>query len=339
MPQPLDEDQPLPLELSHTLQAASNTCSPTPEELDFSKRPRKRVVAFYRICPHAEPIPSFPDGRFPLDEVLETVCQLDPAAAEYRFVENLFGNERFCLVDRNGPIPLLCLYTKDVTAAPETERKGEIRSVILEPDEGIVDASYAIVLPKDVVALVRTSNKAPGAAFLADWLSSMSGYGFYLSPLPNPTVNSRLSRVKSTIRKMRFAGPVKTIQQREYDNNSVARQLRGLLLPGADVVTIEASNRLTANRIAFADAVMRLLDDMGELLPELTEASVWITGHDRPIKLDGLHLKTEMEFGVNEHRRITARTAVDGLLGAYEREQEAIETAEGILRQRYERRP
>ena len=220
-------------------------CSTAPEPVGY----RNRVVAFYRIVPWDEGRPDFEDGCFPTDEVVSRIRALDAAAQDYRFFDNLFGNERFCHVNADGPMPLWCLYTKDVTSAPETERKGEIRSLILDPDEGIVDASYALFLPHDIVAIVQTSPKAPGSAFFARWVSAMGGVRFYLAPLPNLTVTERLAGLKTTVRRIRFGGRVHSLNAPDLPRTNLATELRALVRPGTDTVTIERVNRQPRNRL------------------------------------------------------------------------------------------
>jgi hypothetical protein len=321
------------LEPSHTVHLESNACS---NNDPVWRRPY--VVQFYRVVPRSEGPAPYADGEFPLRMVVQRIQSLDPAADEYRFKETLFGNEHFCLIDESGPLPLFCAYTKDVTAAPETEKKGEIRSIIMDPDEGIVDAAYALVFPNDVVALVRTSTKAPGAAFLGSWLSAMSQIGFVLLPLPNLSVMDRVRGAHGLVRKFRLAGNVRRLNNIDAPRIGLAQELRSLARPGSDTVVLEQSNRNHRNRVSFAESVLGDIEEILDLLPLLQEANVWLTGQRRAIKLKGAHYTTEAPFGLNGHRRVTARFAAIGLMGAYEREREAIVHAEEQFRLHHARR-
>ena len=321
--QPPDNPDPAP-EPRYTPPPDSNTCSSSISVVAELVSSRSYVVQLYAIVPRDANAKEFDDGAFPLRQVLDTLRALDPAADDYRFKDGFFGNERFCLIDEAGPIPLFCAYTKDMTSAPETEKKGEVKSLLLDPDEGIVDAAYAVVLPGDVVAIVRTSPKAPGAAFLSNWLSTMSGTSFVLQGLPNLNVLDRVRGGSGLIRKIRIGGNIGHLLGTEWPANNLAEQLRQMSRPGLDFVAVEQSNRRHRNRKAFAESFLADLEEIVDLLPALREASVWLTGQQRPIKLHGAHYTTEAPFGLNEHRRVTARSAAIGLMEAYQHEVDAI---------------
>ena len=128
---------------------------------------RKSVsVDFYVVEPSIEPSKSFA-GDFPHKEVLDAIDELDMERDDYRIRHNLFGDETFCLV-HDGPLRLLGAYNKDMSTLVLTERKGELRALFLDEDEGIVDASYVAFFDRSVAALLRTSIRSPGSIRIAN---------------------------------------------------------------------------------------------------------------------------------------------------------------------------
>lgn len=287
--------------------------------MSYPRETKNLTVQFFIINPLDGHESAFEAGKFPAQRMVDAVGVLDPASPEYRLPGNLFGStEQFCHILPGEP-PLICSYTKELVAAPETEHKGEIRALIFDEDEGVVDCAYLMLFPGDVVAILRTSNKAPGRSATARWLSTYGGVPFYLAPLPDPDFRTRLARgghvrrvkLKARMSKLRTVG----------SENSFAESLRAIARPHSDVVEYSTSStRPVQSTPLFSSAVVADLDELVALTPALEQAQVWVTGDPKPIDLKGAHHTTTVAVELDELRRVGPPQAAQALIDAFGKE-------------------
>jgi hypothetical protein len=298
---------------------------------------RRMTVYFYAIEP-APPLgkaPTFDEGSYPLDHVLETILRLDPAAEEYRIKDGLFAGETFCVLHENGPQPVMGAYYRDNLSKPLTEYKGEINELFLRQGEALVDAAYAAFFPGDVVGLVRTSSKAPGFARIANWLSVLGGHPCAWIALREANALSQLDEHPTKLRSLWVRIRPDRIPAVEGQSTDVAQALRAAadINPYSGEVGVEISADRDHSQVWSREARQEIEELMG-VLPEFKEAKVKLAGVKRPINLLRANIQRPVEVFIVDSKRVGPSEAADGLFQAYDQERHSINLALEARRRR-----
>lgn len=293
------------------------------------------TVYFYAI----EPFPqagrrSFQSGAYPLDEVLDTIRRLDPAAEEYRLAETLYGGETFCLLHDDGPEPILGAYYRDDLVKPLTEYKGEINELLLREGEALVDAAYAAFFPGDVLGLVRTSSKAPGFAKIGQWLSIATGYACGLIALRDPNVLAQLDRHPTKLSELKLLIRRNRILAVEPYSRSVAAALRTVadVSRFSDEVGIDLLSRNAKERGRWAQEVRQEIEELLGVLPDFEKATVKVSGRKKPFNLLRATIQQAVKVPLIDSKRVGPSEAASGLFEAYSEERNSIELAVAATR-------
>lgn len=290
------------------------------------------TVYFYVV----EPMPtfgnelrSFNSGAYPIDDVLETIRRLDPAADDYRIQENLFGGETFCVVHDDGPQPVLGAYYRDNLARPLTEFKGEINELVLREGEALVDAAYASFFPGDVVGLVRTSSKAPGFAKIGQWLSVKGGYSCGLIALRDPQTLAQLDREPTKMHRLLVRIRRNRIVAVEPYSSDVASALRAAaeINRASDEVGVDLRVKNAKERANWSRIMRQEIEELLAVLPDFEQAVVYVSGQKRPLNLLRTTIQRPVPVLLYDTKRVGATEAAEALFEAYEKERNSIELA------------
>jgi hypothetical protein len=293
---------------------------------------KKMTVYFYSI----EPAPrfggdhkTFEIGSFPLGEVLDAIRALDPASAEYRIQDNLFGGETFCMPHEDGPQLVLGAYYKDKLSRPLAEYKGEVSELYLRDGEALVDAAYAAFFPGDVMGLVRTSSKAPGFAKIGDWISIMGGYPCALLALRDQNTLMQLDRNPTAIRRFLMRIRRERIAAVEAHSPNVAGALRAAsdLNPLSSEVAIEQRITSAVDQGRWSTLVHQEIEELMGVLPDFQEAKVKMAGFEKPVNLLRATIQHTVEVSIVGSRRVGPSEAAEALFGAYAHEADSINHA------------
>ena len=301
----------------------------------------KRLNVYFYVIEPAPPSTTFVPGSYPLSEVVDRVRQLDPAAEDYRLKEDLWGGETLCLLHEDGPQMVLGAYYKDKLAKALTERKGLVRELELEDDEGLVDAAYGALFPSDVVGLVRTSSKAPGFAKVGQWLSVYGGHPCGLVALPDINTLAQLDQAPTQLRRLRLRLQRSRLASIDAYSHGVANALRAAAEVNSetDVVGLDLAVDDPSHRTAWAFNTRQDIEELLEVLPDFEEATVQITGLRRPVNLKRMNVAANVTVLLMDTKRVGPREAADALFSAYEQERGSIETAVRARRERHHEDP
>jgi hypothetical protein len=284
---------------------------------------RQLTVQFYAIEPGVPE--TFKPANYPLDNVLASIGQSDPATEEYRIKEDLFGGETFCLLHEDQRFPFLGGYYKDLLSMPLTEMKGQVEKLTLRDGEGIVDATYAAFFDHDVVGIVRTSVKAPGHVRIGSWLSINGRPAMYLVPLPETDILGILNRADGQIKRFLLKIRTKDIPKIKEFSPSVYKALKAASEPSpkSDDVKLEwHCNK--SGRAAFSKDMTDHIRELFSVYPDFMSARVEIVG-EKPIDLKRSVIATKSTVVLTDSKKVGPSHAADALAEAYGREQASIE--------------
>ena len=294
---------------------------------------RAVTVDFYAAKPSMEPSKTF-RGPFPHKEVLDTIDELDMAKGEHHIRHNLYGDQTFCLV-HDGPLRLLGAYNKDMSTQVLTEHKGELRELLLNEDEGIVDASYAASYDPSIVALLRTSIRSPGSIRVANWLSVCGPYQCHFAPIQRRDVWTEFDEMPERVRAM-YLG-VKRSRISKLGNlirsDSAAANVARALDMAARAQPIaegEIGLRIRTPRKSLKGQWWREMRPtviaLEEVFPEFERAQIESTD-GRKIDLRSSELAVSVEVEIDKSRKISRGEAARALAQAYEVMQVPIQRA------------
>lgn len=279
--------------------------------------------------------PTFEIGKFPADEVLDRIADLDLASGDFYVEESLTGRMTFGVV-REGPLRILAAYTKDPYDTFETERKGEFIEHVMEDDMGVVEASFVGFFPNGVVAVMRTSPKTPGSAKIANWLSLFGGHPVYFSPLERADVVTRLHGPRHRfygldLRSKRAKVP---IIREVQPSIAEALQAAGQLAYGENVGLYSGAGRADRDRIVWWRGMRPVVESLSEVLSEFDRAMVRVAGSEDDINLLDAYVRRRETIVMDDRRKPRAGDAAPGLVAAYEAEENAIYAALEARRRR-----
>ena len=291
------------------------------------------TVDFFVVEPSMDHSKTF-TGEFPHKRVLDAIDELDMERGEYHIRHNLYGDETFCLV-HDGPIRLLGAYNKDMSTLVLTERKGELRALLLDKDEGIVDASYVAFFDRNVVALLRTSNRSPGFMRIANWLSVCGPYQCHLAPIQRKNVWTDFDEMPDKIRAIYFGAKPRRIAnlKRLIRPNSAALNVAEALDSAARVQPVSDSEvgiRIRAPKTSLKGEWWRdmrpAVVELEEALPVFERAQIESTD-GRKVDLRASELAVGVEVEIDSSRRVSRLEAARALAHSYEIMQGPIERA------------
>ena len=290
-------------------------------------------VRFFLLEPFGNPLP-FGSGRYPRAEVFESLRGKDPADSSYRITEDLLGGETLCLLHDGGLGEVLGAYFKDLLNMPQTEYKGEVLELVLREGEALVDGSYAMFFPNDVVGIVRTSNKAPGPAKIGSWLSIIGEVGCGLTPLRDPDTTAQLRQAGSGLRRLFVRAKFGRLAVIEQSSPSVAAALRQAAspIPSANEIGIELSAGNHADRQQYGIDLQECVEELFPVFPELEAAEVWVSGRRNPINLKRSLLVSPQRVSLRNTRKIGPAQAAQAIVVAYNHEAEHIQFAARVQR-------
>lgn len=299
---------------------------------------KQLTTYFYAI----EPMPAFdglrlfPQGAYPLEEVLEIIRGLDPAAAGYRIRDGLFGSETLCQLHEDGPQSILGAYTRDNLAKALTEYKGEITELFLRDGEALVDASYVTFFPSDVVGIVRTSHKSPGFAKIGQWLTVQGQYSCGLLSLPDADTVAQLDEEPTKLRRFTLRVRRAALPHVQATAPKVAEVLQAAarLNEASDQVGIEQRVSTAEHQAQWSLIIRSQIQELLGVLPECEEASVRISGRKHTVNLKRGQVRRQVPVLLEDTKRVGPQEAAGALLEAYELEQSAIQRAVDLLRRR-----
>jgi hypothetical protein len=290
-------------------------------------------VRFFLLEPFGNPLP-FEPGHYPRAEVFNALRRMDPAAPEYRIKEDLLGGETLCLIHDGSAGEILGAYFKDLLNLPQTEYKGEVLKLVLREGEALVDGSYAMFFPHDVVGIVRTSSKAPGPAKIGSWLSIIGGVECGLSPLRDPDTTAQLQQADGRLRRLFLRARATRFSVIEQASPSVGAALRQAAAPiaSSNEVGIEISANGQADRNRYGTDLQERVEELFPVFSELEAAEVWISGRQRPINLKRSLLVSPQRVSLRNTRRIGPTQAAQAIEAAYKSEANHIQLAARVQR-------
>jgi hypothetical protein len=296
----------------------------------MARRQRQVRVSFFAIqpVPGMDGHPTFDLRRYPREETFDHVRCLDPADESYRIKEDMFGGEFLCLLHDNGSEAILGAYYRDNLGKLLTEYKGEISEVMLREGEAPVDASYMAFFPNDIVGLLRTSQKSPRNARIAQWLSFVAGCPCALVPLRDPDTLAQLAEHPLALRRLIVGANKSVLPELETHGASVAQVLRDMsrLHPGSAMVSYEvAAERSTQEE--FSRLLLQDLHDLVDVIPILDEIKVKLAGRPAMVDLKRQLVLAQLQVILVNTSRIGLRQAPEILFDAYEQERVSVERA------------
>jgi hypothetical protein len=288
-----------------------------------SPRNRRPVtVSFHVIEPDS--VKETWSGLYPWDEVLDSIEQLDLETGEYHLQRDLFGTSTFCTVF-DGPLRLLAGYTKDELTALLTELKGVIEEVPLRIGEGFIDGTYVAAFPSNVVGIVRSSVKAPGAASISHWLSEFTEYPCHMPPLPKASALAGLNRPSDDINNVFFRVRRHVIPRVRAVRPDVAKVLAEAGKSGSSKVGIEYSVETRKERAAWWPEMRAAIADLeaANLLAEFDAARVQLS-YGETVNLKTAYVTDRAYVDVTAKRRFNHEIAGMALAEAYSRAEQDI---------------
>jgi hypothetical protein len=302
-------------------------------------RTKKLRVAFYAL----EPMSSFDDqrefplGRYPLAAVIAAIGKLDPASEEYRLRDDLWGGETLCLFHDDGPQPLLGAYYRDNLARALTEYKGQVSEIPLRDGEALVDASFAVLFPEDVVGLVRTSNNSPSFARIGRWLSCIGGFACGLVALPDANALEQIDRDPMKMKRFRVRARRDRLSVIEQFNPRVARVLRSAADVNVmtDEIGAEWRNTRRSDQASWAIQMRYEIQDLLGAFPEFKEAKVYMSG-GRTVDLNRNFVQHAAVVSLVDTKRVGPFEAAQAIFDAYEQERHAIAESLHVVRSKHD---
>lgn len=296
----------------------------TVQRMGVSTLFRRRVqVYFYSVEPLRGSSQTFADGNFPAAAVLDAVSDLDLSTGDYHVAETLTGTSTVCRVV-DGPVRVLVAYKKDPYSTFETERKGEFLEYELDDGEGILEPTFAVFFPNDVVALFRGSIGSPGASKIAHWLSLFSGCSMYFAPLPRSEIASRLNGPAGDYYALELATRRSRIQRIRGANKRVADALDAAARVGtSSKVGLKLGVETFKERPAWWGDIKPVIDDLAEVIPEFDRAVVKMS-NDRDLDLRQAYVSTRATVEIDSRRRPRPSDAARALTQAYAEEEAAV---------------
>lgn len=294
-------------------------------------RARSLTVYFYVI----EPMPGvdghrgrFVPGKYPLEEVLQRLRDIDTADETNRLQDHLWGGQTLCVLHEDGARPILGAYYRDDFNRALTEYKGEIRELMLRDGEALVDAAYAAFFPADVIGIVRTSSKSPKFAKIGQWLSVHGGYDCGLIALPDADALQQLDRVAGRLQRLRLRIKRSHIARVDAYSKEVAQALRAVtaISPPSDVVGFDIGSVSRSPAQAASSAAIRAeIEEIFTLMPEFEEATVKVAGMKRPINLRRALLTAQVDIALVDKSKVGRHEAAKALFEGYAQEKASID--------------
>lgn len=298
----------------------------------MATRHKRLQVAFYLVEPRfssdGSPPPTFEEGHFPHEEVLDEIGSLDIASGDY-YMETTLFDQVVCFVHGSSS-RILGAYSKDVMTAPMTEYKGELGVLPLRDDEGIVDPTFVAFFPNSVAGVLRCSVKAPGAATVANYISAYTGHRCEFRPLPSSkgAVQARLAHPDPTMHRLIVKAKRAVFSRWDDGGSSVAKALYAAgSHTGSDAVRLELDAGGAGRWKEWWDEIEPSIRDLLDVVGDLDVAKIEIKGNKRDainLKRDFVTIKVPVAA---DSGTVTPYAGAQALFGAYDEVKDSIVAA------------